>query len=481
MNQERDKYRQYLEPLLAERTAEWEAANQRIRLSEERYDFALAATHDGIWDWDIPSKTAYCSPAYFSMLGYAPGELSNPIEEHWLNLLHPDERHWVAAEAHRRLQQEGGYTMEFRMRTKSGDYKWVLSRVKVVAHDEQGRPLRAVGTLTDVSSQKALELELRAAKEQAETSNRIKSSILANLSHEIRTPIDAILDLSSVLQGELTDASQQQKLNTIILAAKQLIDLSNDILYLSEIEAGQIGDLPTTPIHSPSLCRLLGQSMTETSHFANMAAIGCQHDAPNPLQILNSEKGLSNLGSALDSYQRLLKQFIAMHSNDSTRINDAFRSGDMKAAHRIAHTLKGVSATLGIEQLHEQAFKLDQLLKAGAELDAMLPEVASLDERLLQALPVLKAFVTQAASSERPAEMDFSILSPLLHTLNEQLAKDNIKSIDTWRTLTPLLVKLLGEDAIATLDQQIAHYDLPAAFSSLQSLIEAYPHYLKCG
>jgi len=135
----------------------------QLRQSEERLSLAMEASTDGLWDWNMESDECYCTPAYFRMLGHDPALFDNSLASCWLDLLHPEERERVAAEAQRRLNQIGHYELEFRLRSANGNYLWILSRAKVVGRDAGGRPTRAVGTHTDITQRKTLEIELRNA------------------------------------------------------------------------------------------------------------------------------------------------------------------------------------------------------------------------------------------------------------------------------------------------------------------------------
>ncbi|OAI12434.1 hypothetical protein A1507_02825 [Methylomonas koyamae] len=245
---ELDNYRKHLEELVAERTQALDAANRELKRSQELYGYALAASNDGIWDWNIADNSNFCSPAYFAMLGYRDGELAGDADSCWLNLLHPEDKESIPAQARQKLAAQGGYELEFRMRTRDGSYKWILSRGKVVERDQAGNPLRAVGTHTDLTARKQLEIELRQAKEQAEAANLSKSAFLANMSHEIRTPMNAILGLSALLQRELNDVAQLEKLDKIMAAGKHLLGLIDDILDLSKIEAKRL-KIEETPLN----------------------------------------------------------------------------------------------------------------------------------------------------------------------------------------------------------------------------------------
>ena len=228
-----------LEALVAERTAALSEVMAQVSASEERYKFALEATRDGIWDWNLRTDTTYRNPAYGSMLGYAPEELNDGIADHFAALLHPEDRERVLALTREKLRTDGGYEIEFRLRCKDGSYKWILSRGKVVERDADGQPLRAVGTHIDLTARKAMEIELREAKEAAETAAIAKSAFLANMSHEIRTPMNAIIGLAGLLQRKASDPQQVDKLNKIVGAGQHLLSIINAILDLSKIEAGK--------------------------------------------------------------------------------------------------------------------------------------------------------------------------------------------------------------------------------------------------
>jgi len=161
-----ENHRLRLEETVASRTAELAAMLEKLKFSEERFQLALDATRDGLWDWDLKTNTRYLSPSYIKMLGYEPGEFDQYKQSNWLDVFHPEDGDRLVATSRERLEKEGFYEIEFRMRTRDGNYKWILSRGKVVAYDENGRPARAVGTHTDLTTRKQLELQLRNTNEE---------------------------------------------------------------------------------------------------------------------------------------------------------------------------------------------------------------------------------------------------------------------------------------------------------------------------
>ena len=134
---------------------------ERIRASEERLQLALDATNDGLWDWDLTRDSAYLSPRYYRMTGYEPDEVV-PDSAFFQRLVHPDDRPSVMAaiNAHWRGDSESS-RIEYRMLTKGGGTRWVVGRGRVVARDSQARPLRMVGTITDITDRKLADLALQ--------------------------------------------------------------------------------------------------------------------------------------------------------------------------------------------------------------------------------------------------------------------------------------------------------------------------------
>jgi len=134
-------------------------AEDALRTSEERLNLALEAANDGIWDWDLRTGKAYFSPRYYTMLGYEPGEFE-PSFDSWKALVHPDDlQRAVDFLAEHVKERRPGYALPFRLRLKNGAYCHILSRGKVVEWDNEGNPVRMVGTHTDVTDLKKSEIE----------------------------------------------------------------------------------------------------------------------------------------------------------------------------------------------------------------------------------------------------------------------------------------------------------------------------------
>jgi len=236
---ELERYRIHLEERIEERTRSLALAMERIRMSDERFEFALEATNDGIWDWNLQTDFSYINAAYSKMLGFSPGELGSSAQTQFVDLLPPEEQKSLLEQTKHLLETEGGHEMEFRLRCKDGSYKWILSRGKVVTWDSEGHPLRAVGTHVDLTIRKQIEIELRETKAAAEIASVAKSSFLANMSHEIRTPMNAIIGFAHLTSKHSQDPKVIENQEKIITGGLHLLSIINDILDLSKIEAGK--------------------------------------------------------------------------------------------------------------------------------------------------------------------------------------------------------------------------------------------------
>ncbi|MBW7896970.1 MAG: transporter substrate-binding domain-containing protein [Opitutaceae bacterium] len=128
-----------------------------LKESEERWKFALEGSGDGVWDWDARTGRVLRSKRWKEMLGYAEDEIGTGMNE-WLDHVHPDDLPASKAlhEAHERGETPS-FAIEHRMRCKDGTWKWILNRGMVVQRDASGRPLRVIGTHTDLTARKQAE------------------------------------------------------------------------------------------------------------------------------------------------------------------------------------------------------------------------------------------------------------------------------------------------------------------------------------
>jgi len=139
---------------------------QDLQESEERLSFALNATNDGVWDRNLESGELYLSDNYYRILGYNPGEIAI-AQKGFEELLHPEDKERVLQKMQECIEgKTKDYNAEFRMKTKSGRWKWILGRGNVVSLDSTGKALRFLGTHVDITLRKETEEALRESEEK---------------------------------------------------------------------------------------------------------------------------------------------------------------------------------------------------------------------------------------------------------------------------------------------------------------------------
>ena len=192
--------------------------------SEMRWRIAVEATGDGLYDWDVPSGTGFYSRRWKEMLGYSDGEIGSGIEE-WESRIHPEDKEQTMAAAQALLDGKTAlYSHEHRMRCKDGSWKWILSRGAVIRRDSGGKPLRVVGTHSDIT-------------EKRQTAE-MKSRLISMASHEFRTPLATIrlaADLLAAHRGKMDETGIQRALQTILDTTDYMTGIVTDVLDLGSI------------------------------------------------------------------------------------------------------------------------------------------------------------------------------------------------------------------------------------------------------
>lgn len=215
---------------------------------KERLEFALEGAADGLWDWNLQTGEIYVSPRWLEQLGYRPGEVTVNFA-FWKDIIHPEDHASVIGRAVARREgatreyQRGvvaPFSYEYRLRRKDGRFSWFLSRGQTVAFDEDGQPLRVVGTHTDISERKRMEQDLIAARDVAEEANRAKSAFIANMSHEIRTPLTGVIGMLDLMSDTKLNEEQDKLISVARSSADSLLAVVNNVLDLSRLEAGRV-------------------------------------------------------------------------------------------------------------------------------------------------------------------------------------------------------------------------------------------------
>ncbi len=142
---------------IAQDITERKLVDEKLRLNEERWQFAIEGSGDGIWEWRPLEKKTFYSNRLIEMLGYKPEEFTDNDYE-WSSRIHPDDVEFSFAEISQNLSGEtDSFNHEYRIRNKEGNYLWMLNRGKVVERNANGEAIRVVGSHTDITKLKKTE------------------------------------------------------------------------------------------------------------------------------------------------------------------------------------------------------------------------------------------------------------------------------------------------------------------------------------
>ncbi len=165
--------------------SEQKRAEQALRDSEFRWKFAIEGIDDGLWDWDLVSNTCFFSPRWKTMIGHAEDEIGTSPDE-WVRRVHPED--WNQVQATWQAHLDGTlpqHVVEYRLRHKDGSWIWILGRGQVCERDANGKPLRVIGTHTDITARKRMEAELVELNEQLEHRVNERTAELQRMSERL--------------------------------------------------------------------------------------------------------------------------------------------------------------------------------------------------------------------------------------------------------------------------------------------------------
>jgi PAS domain S-box-containing protein len=176
-----------------------------LRSSEEQLKLALDAVEEGLWDWNLVTGEVYRSPHWFTMLGYEPDELGNDLKVR-NQLVHPEDRRLIQQRLKEHFKGNTPfYEAEVRLLAKSGEWRWILDRGKLVSRNSRGKPLRMVGTHLDITERKKAEQALQKQYQQA--------VLFKQITEEIRKS----LQLEKILQTTVTEVQQILQADRVLI------------------------------------------------------------------------------------------------------------------------------------------------------------------------------------------------------------------------------------------------------------------------
>ncbi|MTJ51594.1 PAS domain S-box protein, partial [Anabaena sp. UHCC 0253] len=217
------------------------------------------ASPDILYIYDLhEQRNVYINREIARLIGYSAQEIQDMGNELFVHIMHPDDLIRIS-EYHAALitaSDEEIREIEYRMCDRQGNWYWFLSHDTVFSRDNNNLPKQIIGAASEITERKQMEAQLRQTNAELARATRLKSEFLANMSHELRTPLNAILGMSEGLQEGVfgtINHLQKRAVETIERSGKHLLELINDILDLSKIEAGKL-ELQLATVSCSSLC-----------------------------------------------------------------------------------------------------------------------------------------------------------------------------------------------------------------------------------
>jgi len=201
-------------------------AETELRSTKERYEFAIEGSKMGLWDWNLETNKVYYSDKSLDLLGLTRDEIV-PHEDTWNDRVHPDDKDRYFNDINEHFKGATPYySNEHRILREDGSYIWVLDKGKTVDRDSSGRPIRVIGTHTDITISKEQEQAILNRNELIENHNERLKNFALIVSHNLRTHAGNLKDILRLIDEAETEQEKQ--------------DLSS---YLKDISSGLSGTI----------------------------------------------------------------------------------------------------------------------------------------------------------------------------------------------------------------------------------------------
>ena len=298
-----------------------EVASQRRRLAE-----IIECTNVGTWEWSVPTGEVTLNDRWAAMVGYTLDELAPITIATWNRLAHPDDLVESGILLDKHFSRElDFYAAETRIRHKDGHWIWVSDTGRVVTWTEDGKPLLMSGTHLDISARKHVEAELEEyklslehmvesrtaalsiAKEAAESSARAKAMFLANMGHELRTPMNGIMGMTALALRIANDPKQIAYLHKVEASLARLVLVINDVLDIARLEANR---LVLARIRF-TLAEIFQQAKDNSAALATTKGLSLSFDAPDEVLHLPLMGDPTRLGQVLQDLVKNAVKFTA--------------------------------------------------------------------------------------------------------------------------------------------------------------------------
>ena len=427
-------------------------AEEALDETRDRLQLAVEAAGLALWDWQLASDQVFLTARWGEMLG------DIAMDGYWDgdNLqarTHPDDMARLAELTMPLLNGQRSHGVaQFRVRTLHHEWIWIESHAMVAERTIAGKPMRLMGTHADITERKRVEAESEQARLHAEQASRAKSDFLANISHEVRTPLNALMGLTRLLMDSPVNAEQRSWLHLMDSSSHALLGMLNDVLDLSKIEAGKLniehipyrlrdtleelsalyagqaaakslewtlqlaGDLPETTVGDPARLRqVLGNVLSNALKFT-----------PSGGRVRVTAQRLPNSTGPARWQIQVQDNGVGIAKAQQASIFDAFTQADASTARRFGGSGLGLAICARLLDLMGGTIRLHSELGQGSRFTIGLPLIE----------PEIAMEAPRSASVElaemAQAQQRFAGLTVLVaedHPVNELLTNQLLKRL----------------------------------------------------
>lgn len=215
-------------------------AEEELDETRDRLQLALDAAGLALWEWNTQTSDVFLNAKWSEMMGDLSIDTHCQIQD-ILNRVHPDDLPHLQQQLIEAAQgKQPRYSSQFRIRTLFDEWLWLESHGMATDQDRMGQAQRVIAVCADIRERMRLQQATEAARQQAEAANKAKTEFLANVSHEVRTPLNGVMGLIRLMTESPLNPEQTHWLQLMDESAHTLLGLLNDILDLSKIEAGKM-------------------------------------------------------------------------------------------------------------------------------------------------------------------------------------------------------------------------------------------------
>lgn len=212
-------------------------SEEALRKSDERFQLVTRATNDAIWDWNLQTDELWWNVGFQKLFGYTAEEVGTTVDS-WTGRVHPDDFERVNNAIYQLIESgQQNWADEYRFLRRDGSYAFVKDRGYVV-YDDNGKPLRMLGSMMDVTEHKNAEIQLELFNEKLQQSNRELQDFAYVASHDLQEPlrkVQAFADRLSSKYGSVLEGTGLDYLERMRSAGERMQKLIQDLLTFSRV------------------------------------------------------------------------------------------------------------------------------------------------------------------------------------------------------------------------------------------------------